>query len=250
MIAMHFTFTRQMPPAAGMMGLLGLAVAVGAVSQLYLADILAYPMEWFDSIVYELEIMLASVLHLVGVYSEFPWPAPPRIAQSIDEGVFGALLYIASEVLYVIAVVVIATRQATQSGTAANTKVPKKLISLYLVLSLIYTFSFFYLGMFIAGIASSYEMAFSMILNADGLQRAILLGLPWKLVLFVPFQLALLVGLWTKQSWFKRAFLAYLLLDVLYYAAFTMSALSYGIYVGLIVSLLALLLFLPYFIRK
>jgi len=117
-------------------------------------------------------------------------------------------------------------------------------------MGLIYTFSFFYLGMFIAGIASTYEMAFSMILNADSIQKVILYGLPWKLVLFVPLQLALLVGLWTKQSWFKRAFLAYLLLDVLYYAAFTLSALSYGIYVGLIVSLLALLLFLPYFLRK
>lgn len=250
MIAMHFTLTRQMPPAAGMMALLGLAVVVGAVSQIYLANILTYPMEWFDSIAYELEVMLASVLHLVGFYSELPWPSPLRIARSIDVGVFGGLLYIASEVLYVIAVVVVATRQATQSGSAPSARVPKKLISFYLVMGLIYTFSFFYLGMFIAGIASTYEMAFSMILNADSIQKVILYGLPWKLVLFVPLQLALLVGLWTKQSWFKRAFLAYLLLDVLYYAAFTLSALSYGIYVGLIVSLLALLLFLPYFLRK
>ncbi|HAS14609.1 MAG TPA: hypothetical protein DCS01_04860 [Idiomarina abyssalis] len=250
MIAMHFTLTRQMPPAAGMMALLGLAVVVGAVSQIYLANILTYPMEWFDAIAYELEVMLASVLHLVGFYSELPWPTPSRIARSIDVGVFGGLLYIASEVLYVIAVAVVATRQATQSGSAPSAKVPKKLISFYLVMGLIYTFSFFYLGVFIAGIASTYEMAFSMILNADSIQKMILYGLPWKLVLFVPLQLALLVGLWTKQSWFKRAFLAYLLLDVLYYAAFTLSALSYGIYVGLIVSLLALLLFLPYFLRK
>ncbi|MGM0429548.1 MAG: hypothetical protein ACQEQ2_04535 [Pseudomonadota bacterium] len=250
MIAMHLTLTRQMPPAAGMMGLLGLAVVFGAVSQIYLADILAYPMEWFDSIVYELEIMLASVLHLVGFYSELPWPTPSRIARALDVGLFGALLYIASEVLYVIAVVVIATRQATQSGSMPSAKVPKKLISLYLILSLIYTFSFFYLGLFITGIASTYEMAFSMILDADSIQNLILYVLPWKLVLFVPFQLALLIGLWTKQSWFKHAFLAYLLADIIYYAAFTLSALSYGIYVGLIVSLLALLLFLPYFLRK
>ncbi|RUO69394.1 hypothetical protein [Idiomarina ramblicola] len=250
MIAMHFTLTRQMPPAAGMMALLGLAVVVGAVSQIYLANILTYPMEWFDAIAYELEVMLASVLHLVGVYSELPWPTPSRIARSIDAGVFGGLLYIASEVLYVIAVVVVATRQATQSGSTPSANVPKKLISVYLVMGLIYTFSFFYLGLFIKGIASSYEMAFSMILDADSIQKLILYGLPWKLVLFVPLQLALLVGLWTKQSWFKRAFLAYLLLDIFYYAAFTLSALSYGIYVGLIVSLLALLLFLPYFLRK
>ena len=42
MIAMHFTLTRQMPPAAGMMALLGLAAVVGAVSQIYLANILTY----------------------------------------------------------------------------------------------------------------------------------------------------------------------------------------------------------------
>lgn len=250
MIAMHLTLTRQMPPAAGMMALLGLAVVLGAVSQIYLADILVYPMEWFDSIVYELEIMLASVLHLIGFYSELPWPTPQRIAQAIDVGVFGALLYVALEVLYVIAVVVVATRQASQSGTMSSSKVPKKLISLYLILGLIYTFSFFYLGMFTMGMATTYEMAFSMILSADSIQSAILRGLPWKLVLFVPFQLALLVGLWKNQSWFKRAFLGYLLADIIYYTAFTLSALSYGIYVGLVVSLLAFLLFLPYLLRK
>lgn len=250
MIAMHLTLTRQMPPAAGMMGLLGLAVVVGALSQIYLADILVYPMEWFDSIVYELEVMLASVLHLVGFYSELPWPTPQRIARALDVGVFGALLYVALEVFYVIAFVFMAARQAHQNTVTSGHKAPKKLLSIYLVLSLIYTFSFFYLGMFVTGIASTYEMAFSMILNADSMQNAILLGLPWKLALFVPFQLALLAGLWTNQSWFKRAFFVYLLADVIYYTAFTLSALSYGIYVGLIVSLLALLIFLPYLRKK
>lgn len=249
MIAMHLTLTRQMPPAAGMMGLLGLAVVFGAVSQIYLADILVYPMQWFDSIVYELEVMLASVLHLVGFYSEVPWPTPQRIARALDVGVFGGLLYVALEVFYVIAFVFIATRQARQS-TVGGDKTPRKLLSLYLVLSLIYTFSFFYLGMFVTGIASTYEMAFSMIFDADSIQNVILLGLPWKLALFVPFQLALLVGLWTNRSWFKRAFFVYLLADIIYYAAVTLSALSYGIYAGLIVSLLALLIFLPYLRKK
>jgi len=250
MIAMHLTLTRQMPPAAGMMALLAIAVVFGAVSEIYLADILAYPMTWFDAVVYELQVMLASVLHLVGYYSELPWPTPQRFARAIDVGVFGGLLYVALEVFYVIAFVVAVTRQATQSAGNEH-KAPKKLISLYLVLGLLYTFSFFYLSMFISGAASSYEMAFTMVFDAESLQNVILLGLPWKLAIFAPFQLALLIGLWTGQAWFKRAFLTYLLLDVLYYLVFTLITFQgYGIDVGLIISLLALLIFLPYLRKK
>lgn len=250
MIAMHLTLTRQMPPAVGMMALLALAVVVGALSQIYLAEILIYPMEWFDAVVYELEVMLVSVLHLVGYYSELPWPRPQDIARDLDVGVFGALLYIALEVFYVIAFVVMATRQATQN-TEVKSQAPKKLISLYLLLGLLYTFSFFYLSMFISGNARSYEMAFTMVFDAESLQNVILLGLPWKLALFAPLQLALLVGLWTNRNWFKRAFLAYLLLDVLYYLVFTLSSFHrYGVDVGLIISLLALLIFSPYFRKK
>lgn len=251
MIVMPFTLNRQLPPAAGSMAVLAIAVVFGAMSELFLADILVYPMQWIDTVIYELEMMLASLMYLVGFYDEVPWPYPQSYAGGLGVGVFGAILYIALEVLYVIGVVFFLARQARQSSVSTQYKTPKKLISLFLVLSLLHTFSFFYLGMFVTGVASSYGMVFSMILDADSFQNFILLAMPWKLALFVPFQLALLAGLWADQSWFKRAFMAYLVLDLLYYTVFTfVTPQGYSITAGFIVSLLALLVFLPYLLKK
>lgn len=254
MIAMHMTFTRQLPPVFGMFALLGAAVAIGALSSVYLADYLIYPLQWMDSLIYQLEVMLTSLLFLFGLLpASETFPVPGTLSRDINTGVFAGALYIALEVFYVIAVLVVATRQAvnSQSGALrAQSRPPKKLLSAYFILNLLYTLSFLYLGMFIIGFATSYDMAFSVIMKADGVGQVVLATLPWKLALFVPVQLLLLVALWKNLSWFKSALFAYLLFDAIYFITLTfVPERGDSFSAGFIVSTLALLFFLPY-LRK
>ena len=254
MIAMHMTFSRQLHPALGMFAIMGAALTLGALAEIYLADYLIYPLQWADTLIYQIEVMITSLLFLLGLLpANETFPAPGTLSRDVNIGVFAGALYIALEVFYVIAVLVVATRQAVNSQSGARRpeyRAPKKLLSAYLTLNLLYTLSFLYLGMFIIGFASSYDMAFSFILRADGVGQVVLASLPWKLALFVPVQVLLLVALWKELSWFKTAFVAYLLVDVAYFTTLTfVPERAHSLSAGFIVSTLALLFFLPY-LRK
>lgn len=254
MMVMHMTFTRQIPPAVGMLALMAAALLIGVMSSLYIADYLKYPMQWLDMLIYDVEVMVTSLLFLVGMHAGESFPQPNVLSRGVGVGIFAAGLYVALEVFYVIALVFVTTRNAVKSSagtTQPEHQTPKKLISTYLVLNLLYTLSFLYFGMFIMGFATTYDMAFSAILNADSIQKMVLCSLPWKLVFFVPIQLLLIVALWKNQRWFKTAFFVYLLLDFSYYMALTLiPERGYGLNAGFVVCTLALLLFLPYFRKK
>ena len=254
MFIMHMTFTRQIPPAAGMLALMAAAITIAAMSSLYLADYLIYPMQWLDMLIYEIEIMITSLSHLVGLHNGESFPRPFVLSRAVGVGIFAAALYIALEVFYVIALVFTATRQAVTSpagATQPGNQAPKKLISAYMVLNMLYTLSFLYFGMFLMGFATNYSMAFSAILKADSIQQIVLASWPWRVVLFVAIQLLLLAALWKNLRWFKTAFLLYLLLDFSYYMALTLiPERGYGSNAGFVVGALALLLFLPYFRKK
>lgn len=254
MVAMHMTFTRQLHPALGMFAIMGAAVTIGALADVYFAEYLIYPLQWIDTLVYQIKVMVTSLLFLLGLLpAEQTFPVRSMLSKEVSVGVFAGALYIALEVFYVIAVLVVATRQAVSSRSGATRpeyRSPKKLLSAYLILNLLYTLSFLYLGMFTIGFASSYEMAFSVILRVDGMGQVLIASLPWKLAVFVPVQLLLLVALWKPLSWFKPAFVAYLLFDVIYFTALTfIPERGHSLSAGFIVSTLALLLFLPY-LRK
>jgi hypothetical protein len=249
MIAMHTTLTGRLPPAGGMMALLGLAVTIGAFSSIYFADWFIYPMQWVSDFLHNAELMLISLLHLAGLSDNLS-ATYYSFARKDNVGVFAGGLYIATEVFYLVAVVVLATRAATQSHeTATQPSAPKKTISAYLLLNLAYTVAFFYWIMFDIQFAHSYQDALLGPLSdrTDSLASAFIGTWGWKLMLFVPLQLALIVAVWRGSSWFKRVFAGYLLFDVVYYAV--LSYLATGSHSGLFVSTLALLMFIPY-LRK
>lgn len=247
MIAMHYTLTGRLPAPLGMMALLGLAVAVGVTASLYLTEWFIYPMQWVTDFLRNAEWVLNSVLHAAGLadtvsanYYDF--------ARRDNVGVFSAGLYIATEVLYLVAVLVVATKAATQASLKATP--PKKTVTLYLLVNLAYTFAFFYWVMFSLGYAQHYEQALLGPFRDDATTLADMFigSWSWKLMAFVPLQLALMIGIWKDSRWFKPWFTAYLLFDVAFYALLTW--LTTSSHSGLFVSAIALLVFTPYLHRK
>ncbi len=237
-----------------MMALMAAAVTIGALSQIYLADYLIYPMRWIDMVVYDIGVMITSLMYLVGLNSGDVFPARQMLTGQVGVGLFGAGLYIASEIFYVISILVFATRQAVRdSAGSPESKYhkPKKLIISYMLINVLYTVSFFYYGMFSIGLFMDYGMAFSAIMDADSLEKFIVFSWPWKLLFFVPFQLVILGALWKDKVWVKTALSVYLLLDFFYYMALTLiPEQGYRLISGLIISTMALLIFLPYLRRK
>lgn len=249
MIAMHTTLTGRLPPAAGMMALLGLAVTIGATASIYLTDWFIHPLRWVSDFLHNFELMFRSLIHLAG-YSEDITVGHYSFARRDNVGVFAGLLYIATEVFYLIAVMVLATKAATQSSANnVENAAPKKTVTLYLLLNLAYTIAFFYWIMFDIQFAYNYQDALLGPLSerTTTIATAFIGTWSWKLILFVPFQIALIIGAWSNCSWFKKAFAGYLLFDVAYYAVLTF--LTTSSHSGLFVSVLALLLFTPY-LRK
>lgn len=250
MIAMHYTLSGRLPPAAGMMALLGLAVAIGVVASMHLTEWLIYPMQWVVDFLRNAELTIYSLLHLAGLSDDIS-TTYVSFAHRDNVGVFAGGLYIATEVLYLVAVVVLATKAATQTHSGSNQyAAPKKAITLYLLLNLAYTVAFFYWIMFDIQYARSYEEALLGPFSERGTSAAMTFigSWSWKLILFVPLQVALILGVWRDSPWVKNAFAGYLLFDVAYYAVLTY--LTNSSHSGLFVSVLALLLFTPYLRRS
>ncbi|WP_370259938.1 hypothetical protein [Idiomarina sp.] len=246
MIAMHMTLSGRLVPVLGMFALLGMAVAVGVGATLYAADWVVYLMHWVSDFLYNAELMFSSLLHAVGLTDDIS-STYYSFAREKNAGVFAGGLYIATEVLYLVAVVVVATRAAVETQTkSVKSTAPKKSVSLYLLLNIAYTVAFFYWIMFDLQYARNYQEALLGPLReqANSLSSIFIATWSWKLVLFIPLQLALIIGVWRNSPWFKTLFASYLLFDVAYYGLLT--GLTTSSHSGLFVSIVALLLFTPY----
>ncbi|RUO73721.1 hypothetical protein [Idiomarina seosinensis] len=249
MIAMHTTLSGRLPPVAGMFGLLGIAVTVGALASIYMADWFIHPMQWLSDFLRNVELTANSLMHLAGLSNDLQ-PSYYSFAKKSNVGVFAGGLYIATEVLYLVAVVVLATKTATASSSqTVRQSAPKKTVTLYLLLNLAYTIAFFYWIMFDLQFARNYQDALlgPLRTQVSSLSGAFIGSWSWKLILFIPFQLLLMVAVWRGSPWFKKAFASYLLIDVVYYSVLTV--LTSGSHSGLFVSTIGLLLFTPYLVK-
>ena len=250
MIAMHMTLSGRLIPPLGMFALLGLAVAIGAGASIYAADWLVYPMQWTAEFLYTVELMFSSLLHLAGLTDDISGTYY-SFAREENAGIFAGSLYIATEILYLVAVVVLATRAAVETqAKSAKSTAPKKSVSLYLLLNMAYTVAFFYWIMFDLQYARNYQEALLGPLReqANSLSSIFIATWSWKLILFIPLQLALIIGVWRNSPWFKTLFASYLLFDVAYYGLLT--GVTTSSHSGLFVSIVALLLFTPYLLTS